>query len=64
MTDHECSGKVYHLRDCIRCCARYVIAANPSRKIQESNIGFLTHYFNRDRQAILDAIASLKREPK
>jgi hypothetical protein len=56
VNDHNCAGPIYNFRTCIRCCARFVVSARPSRQIQEGNLFYLERYFNRDRKEVLDAI--------
>jgi hypothetical protein len=44
---HRCSHSVYHLH-CIKCCARLVMSARPSRKHQESMLAHCERYHRRD----------------
>jgi hypothetical protein len=59
MIDHDCSGPVYHFRSCLGCCARFVIAARPSRDRQDGCLSYLGRYSAFERQAILDKVKEL-----
>lgn len=44
---HDCTHNVYHL-NCIKCCARLVISARPSRRHQEAMLAHCERYHRRD----------------
>ena len=52
----SCKSSLYNFKECLYCCARYVMAARPSRQRQEIHLNYITTYYSHDRQSIIDII--------
>ena len=48
MRPHKCSGHVYELSECVKCCARLVISARPSATHQRPMLEHASRYWPRE----------------
>ena len=49
-------------RHCLQCAAAYVIAARPSKAMQERHLSYLTRKGNLTRQVILQAVKTMSNQ--
>lgn len=59
MTDHICKGNNYDLKNCIKCAARLVKSARPSRIQQEKMLAYVANWHRRE-----EVLAELARSGK
>ena len=57
MRPHKCSGHVYELSECVKCCARLVISARPSATHQKPMLEHASRYW--PREAIIKEIENV-----